>query len=152
MSHLAARGVRPHASTLKATVVALLAASALLLTTGCGGKEAPLTEEQRASLAAKECYEGLYIHERPETFLDGRIDAGRMPQSFRRQLLDDYRQHLQQVARQRKGVRSISATNARRDKTLQLMQVFLTLSYGNGTQEEIVVPMVQAADGSWHLK
>ena len=135
---------------LLSRAVAVLAAGLLMV--GCGGSDAPQTEEQKASLVAKECYEGLYINGHPELFLNGRIDAAQMPQSFRQQLLSGYSKHLRQVESQRRGVRSIEVASAQRDSTLNLVQVFLTFHYGNGSQEEIVVPMVQATDGSWHMK
>ena len=124
----------------------------LCLLAACGKGKAPQTEEERASLAAKECYEALYLNGHPETFLYGRINASLMPQSFRQQLLTGYKQHLRQVEQQRKGVSSIDVVRAQADTSLQVMQVFLSLGYGNGTKEEIVVPMVKAADGSWHIK
>lgn len=116
----------------------------------CGGKQPPLTPGEHASLVAKRCYEALY-NDRPETFLDGRMNAADMPQQYRQQLLDVYRQHITQVNDQHGGVRGIGVARAAMDSTLNVMQVFLQLTFGDGSQEEIVVPMVEQ-HGQWMMK
>jgi hypothetical protein len=50
-----------------------------------------------------------------------------------------------------RGIDSASATRSAIDSTLGVVQVFVMLSYGDSTQEEIVVPMVQRR-GEWKMK
>ena len=100
--------------------------------------------------AAVDCYEALldgdYV-----TFLEGRAGMDSIPDSFREQLLVSYKQfmHLQQEAHQ--GIKSIEPMRALPDSSLNLIQVFLLVSYADSTHEEIVVPMVEH-DGEWKMK
>ena len=124
---------------------------ALLLLGGCisnSGEDS--SPEFQASLKAKQCYEALYDG-RVETFLNGREHAAEMPQGFRQQLLDGLKQHVREVDREHKGVRGIEVTRAVVDSTLGVTQVFLCINYGDGSLEEIVVPMV-GHDKEWHMK
>lgn len=106
--------------------------------------------EELASASAKSSYEALYNHH-PELFLNGRAGANEMPQSYRHQLLDAYRLHTKEVDGKHQGVKRITVSHAQRDSTLQLIQVFLMLEYGDSTREEIVVPMVEH-HGQWLMK
>lgn len=114
------------------------------------GKAPAASPEELASAVAKSSYEALYNHH-PELYLDARAGADEMPQSYRSQLLDAYRLHTKEVESRHKGVKRISVSDAQRDSTLQLMQVFLVLEYGDSTHEEIVVPMVEH-QGQWLMK
>ena len=108
------------------------------------------TPEEQAMKAAVDCYEALldgdYV-----TFLEGRAGMDSIPDSFREQLLVSYKQfmHLQQEAHQ--GIKSIEPMRALPDSSLNLIQVFLLVSYADSTHEEIVVPMVEH-DGEWKMK
>lgn len=115
---------------------------------GCTRQE--LTPGERAAAVAKSCYEALYDGH-PELFLDGRVGAEDMPQSYRDQLLEAYRRHVTQVNNQHRGVSSVRVSRAEMDSTLHLMQVFLVLGYGDNSQEEMVVPMVEQ-QGKWLMK
>jgi len=114
---------------------------------GCGGG---VTPEQQASLAAEGYYRHLAAGE-VEQFLEGRAGADSLPEEYREQLVVGCRQFVAQQQREHKGIRGVSTTNARMDTTLRQMQVFLLLQYGDSTEEEIVVPMVEAA-GRWRMK
>ena len=100
---------------------------------------------------ALECYKALYIHNRAETFLKGRVSANSLNEEHRQQLLTLYRQHVQQVNRLHSGVNRIDLSRAESDTALNVMQVFLKITYTDNTQEEVVVPMVQV-DGEWKMK
>jgi len=109
-----------------------------------------VTDEDKAAAVAKTCYEALY-EGHPQLFLDGRLHAGQMPNSYRQQLLENYRQHAKKVEREHQGVNSVEVTKVQSDSTLHVVQVFLLFAYGDGTSEEVVVPMVQD-DGKWLMK
>ena len=125
----------------------------LLLCLSCSsGDGRENTPEWQATLAAKQCYEALYMQKRPEGFLYGRQHAGELPQDYRQQLLEAYRSHIRRTEREHGGVKAIDmARNALPDSTLGVMQVFLQLSFYDGKKEEIVVPMVQS-NGAWCMK
>ena len=113
---------------------------------GCG----KATPEELASLAAEGYYRHLAAGE-CEKFLEGKAGADSLPDDYREQLLTGYKQFMAQQQKTHQSIRSVQTTNARMDSTLQLMQVFLLLEYGDSTQEEIVVPMVEH-DGRWRMK
>ena len=100
---------------------------------------------------ALECYKALYIHNRAETFLKGWVSANSLSEEHRQQLLTLYRQHVQQVNRLHGGVNRIDFSRTEPDTALNVMQVFLKMTYTDNTQEEVVVPMVQV-DGEWKMK
>ena len=113
---------------------------------GCGSA----TPEELASLAAEGYYRHLVAGEY-EQFLQGRVGCDSLPEDYREQLLTGYKQFMAQQQTAHQGIQSVQASNASRDTTLQLMQVFLLLQYGDSTQEEIVVPMVEQ-EGRWRMK
>lgn len=106
--------------------------------------------EELASLAAEGFYRHLVAGEY-EKFLEGKAGSDSLPADYREQLLVGYKQFMAQQQATHQGIRGIQTTNARPDSTLQLMQVFLLVEYGDSTQEEIVVPMVEH-DGRWRMK
>jgi len=113
---------------------------------GCGSA----TPEELASLAAEGYYRHLVAGEY-EQFLQGRVGCDSLPEDYREQLLAGYKQFMAQQQTAHQGILGVQVSNARRDTTLQLMQVFLLLQYGDSAQEEIVVPMVEH-DGRWRMK
>ena len=50
------------------------------------------------------------------------------------------------------GITAVSVSSVRTDSLDAYTSVFLLLCYGDSTQEEIVVPMVDAGDGRWRMK
>ena len=116
---------------------------------GLVGCESP-SREQLASLAAEGYYRHLTMGEY-ERFLEGKAGADSLPADYREQLLVGYKQFLEQQRTTHHGIRGVQTTNARMDSTLQLVQVFLLLEYGDSTQEEIVVPMVEC-NGRWRMR
>lgn len=124
----------------------LVLLAVLVFLVGCG-KASP---EELASLAAEGYYRHLTAGEY-EQFLQGKAGADSLPEDYREQLLTGYKQFMAGQQKTHQGIRSVQTTNARMDSTLQLMQVFLLLEYGDSTQEEIVVPMVEH-DGRWRMK
>ena len=143
-------GVRSLCYRLARTALGLVVTA--MMTACIGGSDRDNTPEYQASLAAKQSYEALYVEGRPEAFLSNRVHYGDMPNDFQQQLLDGYRSHLHQVDRMHQGVKAVDVIRAQMDTTLQCMQVFLSLTYGDGSREEVVVPMVVDADGHWRLQ
>jgi hypothetical protein len=124
-----------------------------ILAAACSQGNGTTNAEDAAMREAKSCYEALYLKGEPEVFLDGHANASAMPQEYREQLTEALRHHLRSVGSDRQGVTAVKVLNAEMDSSLQVMQVFLSLTYGNDTQEKIVVPMVRTAPkGKWMLK
>lgn len=115
------------------------------------------TSEQMASLAAKGYYEHL-IRGEYESFLEG-VDVPDYPAvheeaglpSYYDQLLDNYRQFMAQQQSAHGGIREVRIVRAKMDSIQHYTNVFLTLCFGDSTNEEIVVPMVNRG-GRWCMK
>ena len=87
-------------------------------------------------------YEGFALYHA------GMSDA---PRSFREQMVDAYKMYVDREEKAHRGISSAKATRAEMDSTLNLIQVFMLLNYGDGSSEEIVVPVVQD-QGQWKLR
>ena len=108
------------------------------------------TPEQQAALAAEGYYthlaQGDYDH-----FLEGKAGTDSLPDDYREQLLTSCRQFMAQQERAHSGIREVSISNARKDTLTDYTTVLLLLCYGDSTQEEIVVPMIEH-NGRWRMK
>ncbi len=122
----------------------------LIMVTGiiaCSG----VSKEELASLAAKGYYEHL-INGEYEKFLEGK--AGLKPHEgneYWSQLLDNCHQFMRQQENSHRGVREVRVVNAKTDTIQKYTNVFMVLCFGDSTNEEIVVPMVEH-DGRWFMK
>ena len=106
--------------------------------------------EELASLAAKGYYDHL-IHGEYTQFLEGMDQRDAMEQEdYRSQLLDTYRQFMAQQQEVHGGIREVRIVNATTDTIQKYTSVFLTLCFGDSTNEEIVVPMVMR-NGGWRM-
>jgi hypothetical protein len=106
--------------------------------------------ETAAMTAARQSYEALRRGD-CERFLDGRAGMDSVPDSYREQLLMACRQYLFRQRQTHRDILDVRATRAEMDSSLNVMQVFLLLTYADSTAEEMVVPMV-LHDGKWKMK
>ena len=96
--------------------------------------------------------EGYYdhlIHGEYEQFLEG-ANVPEDPE-YRSQLLDNYRQFMASQKTLHGGIREVRIVRAKTDSIQQYTNVFLTLCFGDSTNEEIVVPMVDN-NGRWRMR
>ena len=126
----------------------LIALFALTLLLSCSSSLSP---EQQAALAAEGYYRHLLAGEY-EQFLQGRVGTDSLPGAYREQLLTGYLQFMAQQQDKHGGITAVSVSSVRTDSLDAYTSVFLLLCYGDSTQEEIVVPMVDAGDGRWRMK
>ena len=126
----------------KLAVIVLLAMMA-----ACGGA----TKEELASLAAKGYYDHL-IHGEYEQFYEGMDQRALSDEpAYRSQMLDNLRQFMARQEREHRGVLEVRVSNATTDTVQQFTNVFLVLCFGDSTNEEVVVPMVER-NGAWRMK
>ena len=111
-----------------------------------------VTPEEQAARAARTYYQCL-VDDRPAEFLQGKADADSLPAAYRSQLLVAINQYCADMRDKHNGLREVQVSEnvARRDSSLHLTYAFLLLCYGDSTQEEITVPMVER-DGQWLMK
>ena len=119
----------------------------VFLVAACGGP----SREELASLAAKGYYEHL-IHGEYEQFYEG-MDQRELSgeESYRSQMLDNLRQFMARQEQEHRGVLEVRVSNVTTDTVQQLTNVFLVLCFGDSTNEEVVVPMVER-NGAWRMK
>lgn len=119
----------------------------LAILTACGSA----TKEELASLAAKGYYDHL-IHGEYEQFYEG-MDQRELTgeAEYRSQMLDNLRQFMARQEKEHHGVLEVRVSNVTIDTVQQFTNVFLVLCFGDSTNEEIVVPMVER-NGSWRMK
>lgn len=108
------------------------------------------TPEEMASLAAKGYYEHL-IRGEYEHFLAGKAGAESLPKVYRDQLVMGYKQFMAQQEKTHQGIHEVRIVSAKGDTLLQCMNVFLVFCYGDSTNEQVVVPMVEHY-GAWRMK
>lgn len=130
----------------------LVAFSFWLLALSCWqGCSSELSPEQQAAMAAEGYYRHLLAGEY-EQFLEGRVGTDSLPEAYREQLLTGYRQFMAQQQEKHDGITAVSVSNVRTDSLDAYTSVFLLLCYGDSTQEEIIVPMVDTGDGRWRMR
>lgn len=109
------------------------------------------TAEEMASLAAKGYYEHL-IHGEYEQFLQGKAGLNRhSEEEYWNQLRDNCHQFVHQQERAHGGIHEVRVVNVKTDTLQKYTNVFMMLCFGDSTNEEIVVPMVER-DGRWYMR
>ena len=108
------------------------------------------TPEEMASLAAKGYYEHLLKGEF-DKFLDGKAGSDSLPEAYREQLIAGFKQFLSQQNNLHNGINEIRVINAMRDTILNYTNVFLMLCFGDSTNEQVSVPMIEH-NGRWRMK
>ena len=108
------------------------------------------TPEEMASLAARGYYEHLLKGEF-DKFLDGKAGSDSLPEAYREQLIAGFKQFLSQQNNLHNGINEIRVINAKRDTILNYTNVFLMLCFGDSTNEQVSVPMIEH-NGSWRMK
>ena len=119
----------------------------MILTGACSSP----TREELASLAAKGYYDHL-IHGEYEQFLEGKdLLETSDDADYRSQLLDNYQQFMEVQQSAHGGIRDVRIVRAKTDSLQTYTNVFLTLCFGDSTNEEIVVPMIEK-EGRWRMR
>lgn len=108
------------------------------------------TTEEMASLAARGYYEHLLKGEF-DKFLDGKAGSDSLPEAYREQLIAGFKQFLSQQNNLHNGINEIRVINAKRDTILNYTNVFLMLCFGDSTNEQVSVPMIEHI-GSWRMR
>ena len=118
-----------------------------ILVMSCGNP----TAEEMASLAAKGYYEHL-IHGEYEQFLQGKAGLNKhSEEEYWNQLRDNCHQFVHQQNEAHRGIHEVRVVNAKTDTLQKYTNVFMMLCFGDSTNEEIVVPMVER-DGRWYMR
>ena len=134
-------------SSLENLVSLVALVSLVSLVVACGGA----SREELASLAAKGYYEHL-IHGEYEQFYEG-LDQRELTgeADYRSQMLDNLRQFMARQEQEHRGILEVRVSHVTTDTVQQFTNAFLVLCFGDSTNEEIAVPMVER-NGAWRMK
>ncbi len=107
-------------------------------------------KEDLAAKAAKEYYDHL-LAGRYDDYLRGVAGTDSIPPVYREQLLANVKQFMALQRQEHNGIREVRIMNAKADSALGHTNAFLMLCFGDSTNEEIVVPMVER-NGLWKMR
>lgn len=141
--------VPTHRPARHALMPACLLTLASLLS-ACGDKTAEVNQGELAARTAKIYYDSLAAGH-TATFYEGKLKPDTVPESYRRQMMALLQQHTSDEQERHKGIDSVRVSRYQYDDKTQTADVFLTLVYGDRTQEEIVVPMIKR-DSLWLMR
>lgn len=120
------------------------------LLAACSGKPSGPDAAQLAANAAKTYYEQLLKGDYG-SFVDGRYQPTELPESYRQQLIANAKMFVGQEQKEHKGIKSVAVADGRADTAKHVANAFLTFTYGDGTKEQVVVPMVEVKD-VWYMR
>ena len=103
-----------------------------------------------AAEAAKHYYENL-ISGKYKQFLEGMNLPDKLPESYERQMLENFKAFTKRQDKQRKGIKKVSIRNVKFFAKDSTASAFLLLHYGDSTTEEVVVPMLKRR-GLWYMR
>jgi hypothetical protein len=107
-------------------------------------------EGEVAARAAKEYY-GYLLQGNIASFVDGHYRPDSIPDTYREQLITNTKMYVNQQNEEHRGIKDIRIVDTKTDMQKHAANVFLVLSFGDSTSEEIVVPMVESG-GVWYLR
>lgn len=122
-------------------------AACLLEVVAC--KEAP-TPDKIAAHAAKSYYDQL-VAGKYDDFVAGTYMPYKIPDSYRRQLVDNARMFVAQQEQEHRGIKKVKILDAKADTVKHVANVYLVFEYGDSTREEVCVPMVEKK-GVWYTR
>ena len=84
-------------------------------------------------------------------FVDATYRPDSLPSTYRSQLVLNAKMFIEQQQNEHNGLKSVVVAHATIDEAQHTGNAFLTFTYGDGSSEQVVVPMVEH-DGVWYLR
>lgn len=84
-------------------------------------------------------------------FVDATYRPDSLPSTYRSQLVLNAKMFIEQQQNEHNGLKSVAVAHATIDEAQHTGNAFLTFTYGDGSSEQVVVPMVEH-DGVWYLR
>ena len=106
--------------------------------------------EEVAAQAAKTYYD-LLLQGKYDQFVDGRYQPDSIPASYREQLVANAKMFIGEQQEAHRGIKEVRIANAKADTLHHVANVFLVFVYGDSTNEEVLVPMVEHK-GVWYTR
>ncbi|WP_449017488.1 hypothetical protein [Prevotella sp.] len=113
-------------------------------------KSKEVDQGELAGRAAKLYYEQL-LKGQYDAFLGGENRSEKLPDSYRKQLLTNLRQFVEQQKAEHNGIDSVSFVSSVFSEKDSTASAFLLFHYGDKTTEQVVVPMLKK-QGVWMMR
>ena len=113
-------------------------------------KKKEVDQGELAGRAAKLYYEQL-LKGQYEAFLGGENRSEKLPDSYRKQLLTNLRQFVEQQKAEHNGIHSVSFVSSIFSEKDSTASAFLLFHYGDRTAKQVVVPMLKKK-GVWIMR
>ena len=114
------------------------------------GKKKEVDQGELAGRAAKLYYEQL-LKGQYDAFLGGENRSEKLPDSYRKQLLTNLRQFVEQQKKEHEGIDSVSLASSVFSEKDSTASAFLLFHYGDRTAKQVVVPMLKKK-GVWIMR
>ena len=103
-----------------------------------------------AGIAAKGYYDML-LEGRYDEFVEGQNMPHRIPEEYRQQLVLNAKMFVEQQKNEHRGMKASQVLDAKSDTAHHISDVYLYVTYGDSTKEQIVVPMVEV-EKKWKMR
>ena len=103
-----------------------------------------------AGIAAKGYYDML-LEGRYDEFVEGQNMPHRIPEGYRQQLVLNAKMFVEQQKNEHRGMKAFQILDAKADTAHHIADVYLSVTYGDSTKEQIVVPMVEV-EKKWKMR
>lgn len=103
-----------------------------------------------AGIAAKRYYD-LLLEGKYDEFVAGQNMPHRIPEGYRQQLVLNAKMFVEQQKDEHRGMKDFQVLDAKADTAHHVADVYLTVTYGDSTKEQIVVPMVEV-ENKWKMR
>ena len=114
------------------------------------GKKKEVDHAELAGRAAKLYYDQL-LKGKYDVFLGGENRTEKLPDNYRKQLLLNLRQFIEQQKKEHNGIDSVSFVSSVFSEKDSTASAFLLFHYGDKTTEQVVVPMLKK-HGVWVMR
>ena len=114
------------------------------------GEKTEVDQGELAGRAAKLYYEQL-LKGQYDAFLGGENRSEKLPDSYRKQLLTNLRQFVEQQKEEHNGIDSVSYVSSVFSEKDSTASAFLLFHYGDRTAKQVVVPMLKKK-GVWIMR
>ena len=109
-----------------------------------------INQGEVAARVAKHYYDTL-VAGHYDAFLEGTYQQDSIPKRYRDLLLDNAKMFIAQQQTEHQGIKEVRVIRHRADTAKHTADVFLVLTFGDSTSEQIVVPMIQHK-GTWLMR
>lgn len=86
-----------------------------------------------------------------DNYVNAMLSCDGMPPDYKQRMVAMLRQHQKQINEEKKGVKTVSLLRTEMHNNNKMANVFLSVSYKDGSNEEVMLPMVY--DGKqWRMQ